>query len=519
MSFNANSSHRDVHDVRLFVRTAKRLTLVLVAAVTAGAWALASLEPAVESSRWAAFLAAGVASAAALFCGHLLACSVRGLALCEAHASALAGHDLLSGLPNRLLFTQLLDGEIARHRRHETKFALMYLDLDRFKDINDRYGHDAGDRMIIEMSRRIALSLRASDRFGRFGGDEFAILQTDISSPRDAEALAARIIEAMQAPFDLGQQQVFGNLSIGIAVCPDNTTEREDLMRLADLALYRAKNEGRNRYAFFEKKMGDELRRRKAYEDELALAIEAGDLRLDYQPIMSGDGLTLSGVEALVRWPHATRGIIPPDDFIGLAEQRGLIAPLGEWVLRRACQDALLWPGLRIAVNVSPIQFRRKEFVDIVRAILEETGLQPSRLELELTESVMVGDAEAAEANMKGLREMGVRLALDDFGTGYSSLIYLRRFALDKIKIDRSFVQTLEPDGESAIIIHSIVHLGRELGLTVTAEGVETLEHLRFLQALDCDELQGFYFSPPVNAQKIADMLAPPARAPALSAH
>jgi diguanylate cyclase len=246
---------------------------------------------------------------------------------------------------------------------------------------------------------------------------------------------------------------------------------------------------------------------RKTVEDDLRSAIDGDELCLHYQPIFSADGQTIVALEALVRWPHATQGLISPARFIAIAEERGLVIPLGEWVLRRACQDGLRWPGLRVAVNVSPIQFRHRDFVASVMRVLKETGFEPSRLELELTEGVVVGDADAAEAAMMDLRALGVNLALDDFGTGYSSLIYLRRFAFDKIKIDRSFLESMEATGESAILVHSIVHLGRALGLTVTAEGVETKEQHRFLQALGCHQLQGFLFSRPVPPAEIDRML------------
>ena len=436
--------------------------------------------------------------------------SLRTLAAREAHSAALAGSDLLSGLPNRLFFTQLLDSEIARVTRSGGGFALLYLDLDRFKEINDRYGHDAGDSLLVAATQRITAMLRGSDRMCRLGGDEFAIIQTAITDEPDAEALAARILTALKEPFSLGDRLVEVGASIGIAMCPSHATVREELMRLADLSLYRAKNDGRNRYSLFRSQLGDEVRRQKAYEYELAQAIRDGSLLLEYQPIMGADGITMKGVEALVRWPHPTLGVIPPGDFIQLAEERGLIVPLGEWVLRKACEDAGCWPGLKVAVNVSSLQFRQREFLDTVVRILEETGLDPRRLELELTESVIISDAEAAETIMLGLQQTGVRLALDDFGTGYSSLIYLRRFAFDKIKIDRSFIEAMEGHGESAIIVHSIVHLGRELGMTVTAEGIETEDQARFLQALGCHELQGFYLSPPVAASIITEMLDGP---------
>jgi diguanylate cyclase len=279
-------------------------------------------------------------------------------------------------------------------------------------------------------------------------------------------------------------------------------------MRLADTALYEAKSEGRNRYRVFQRRMDETIRMRKVVEDELRQAIANDELVLHYQPVFSADGETIEVLEALVRWPHPKQGMIPPTSFISMAEERGLIIPLGEWVLRRACEDAKRWPHLRIAVNVSAIQFRHRDFVASVMRALAETGFDASRLELELTEGVVVEDADAAEAAMMELRALGVNLALDDFGTGYSSLIYLRRFAFDKIKIDRSFLESMEATGESAILVHSIVHLGRALGLTVTAEGVETPEQHRFLQALGCHQLQGYLFSKPVTADEIDRMVA-----------
>jgi EAL domain-containing protein (putative c-di-GMP-specific phosphodiesterase class I) len=278
-------------------------------------------------------------------------------------------------------------------------------------------------------------------------------------------------------------------------------------MRRADLALYRAKNEGRNRFCFFEQRMGEELRMRKTVEDELRAAIDRDELIAQYQPIMSADGENIVGAEALVRWRHPVHGLIWPERFVALAEDSGLIIPLGEWMLRRACLDARRWPDIYVAVNVSPIQFRHNAFLAAVERVLKETGIQPSRLELELTEGVIVKDADQAENAIIELRAKGVRLALDDFGIGYSSLIYLRRFAFDKIKIDKSFLQSMEMTGESAIILHSIVHLGRALGLTVTAEGIENTDQQRFLQALGCHELQGYLFSQPVDAAELTALI------------
>ncbi len=454
-------------------------------------------------------------SFAALFAGLLAYRSTLKLADAELTATKLAGQDALSGIPNRLLFTSILDNAIGHAQRSDRGFALLSIDLDRFKFINDTHGHDAGDKVIIAVAHRLQSRLRATDVVARFGGDEFAVLQSGVTSPRDCEVLADRLLEALRAPFDLDGQEVYLGASIGISICPQDSLDREILMRCADMALYNAKRAGRNRYTFFETSLSDQIEERRSVEEELRLAIDNGDLDVLYQPIVSIDGRTMVAVEALVRWRHATRGVIPPSDFINLAEKRGLILQLGEWVMRRACEDAKHWPHLRVAVNVSAIQFRHPGFVSMLRRVLDDTGIDPARLELELTETIVVEDADGAENAMFDLRAMGVRLALDDFGTGYSSLIYLRRFAFDKIKIDRSFLESMEATGESAIIVHSIVHLGRSLGLTVVAEGVETSEQHRYLQALGAHELQGFMFSRPVSALEISricmnDRMMPP---------
>ncbi len=442
---------------------------------------------------------------------------VRQLTESEAKAKQVAGHDVLCGLPNRLLFNELVDAEIARCKRKRCQCALFYLDLDNFKLANDTFGHEVGDRTIMAVTERLSKVLRNGDHFARLGGDEFAVLQTDVTDPRDCARLAQRLLDAMSTPFDVAGQQIFLGTSIGIALCPQNADDRQDLMRLADLALYRAKQGGRNRFAFFEAKMGEELRLRQNAEDELRAAIENDELVMHYQPIMSASGDKIVCVEGLVRWQHRTHGLLPADSFVGLAEDRGLIVPLGEWVLRHACADAKRWDGIKVAVNVSPIQFRQKDFVVTVENILAETGINPERVELELTEGVVISDADLAERLMIDLRALGVTMVLDDFGCGYSSLIYLRRFAFDKIKIDRSFLESMEMTGESAIIVESIVALGRSLGLSVTAEGIETIEQARFLEALGCHELQGFLFSEPLTAGELEAKLAEQ-RAPAASA-
>ncbi len=457
----------------------------------------------------------GLAAAAVLFgaVAFYFHRTTKNLAETDKISKELLGRDPLSGLANRMLFNERLDRELVKVRDGAPGLAVMFIDLDRFKDVNDAYGHQAGDDLIQLVARRILDILPEKDTLARLGGDEFAIIQTGLAAYEEVEALCRRILDLLTRPFAVAHTQVTVGASIGVALAPEHARDRESLMKLADTALYQAKSEGRNRTSVFQSRMDETLRMRKVVEDDLRRAIQEDQLILHYQPLFSSDGEKIVGLEALVRWPHPERGLISPTEFISIAEERGLVIPLGEWVLRRACEDGMRWPNLRVAVNVSPIQFRHREFVASVMRVLEETGFDPTRLELELTEGVVVGDADAAEAAMVDLRALGVHLALDDFGTGYSSLIYLRRFAFDKIKIDRSFLESMEATGESAILVHSIVHLGRALGLIVTAEGVETKEQHRFLQALGCHELQGYLFSRPVPREEIDRMLGiePPA--------
>jgi diguanylate cyclase len=425
----------------------------------------------------------------------------------EEDIGRIAAYDALSGLHNRRSFDLQLDEHLARIQRNDSQIALLLLDLDKFKPVNDLHGHKVGDELIRAVARRLRELVRGGDCVARVGGDEFAIIQSDIDKPRDAALLGQRILEALREPFVLGDVEANIGVSIGIALSPVDATERESLVRMADTALYQAKSEGRNRFSFFERDMDRSMQMSRIVAEDLRAAIDNDELVLHYQPQMSADGLRVLGAEALVRWHHPVHGLIPPNDFIPIAEQRGLIMPLSQWVLRRACLDGLKWPDLRIAVNISPIDFRNADFVANVTSILAETNFDPSRLELELTEGVVVEDADAAEQAMVELHSHGISLALDDFGTGYSSLIYLRRFAFDKIKIDRSFLEYMETTGESAILVHSVVHLGRALGLRVCAEGVETGEQHRFLQAVGCHELQGYFFSKPVPAAEFTAML------------
>jgi diguanylate cyclase (GGDEF)-like protein len=425
----------------------------------------------------------------------------------EARASHEARHDALSGLPNRTVFIDALNDNLNDLPNRDHALAVLLLDLDKFKDINDTYGHAAGDKVLIEFGARVRPLLRQTDILARLGGDEFAVLLPVIRTHLDATRLAQAIVDVANQPFHIDGVDMRIGVTVGIAMAPSDGTESATLLRAADTALYRAKNEGRNRFNLYEHRMNEQERMRKLVDDELRGAIERDELTLVYQPQVHADTGRIASVEALVRWRHPVHGMISPAMFIAAAEERGLVVPLGDWVLRRALRDAKRWPKLRIGVNVSAVQFRQKDFVRSIEKALKESGIESSQLEVELTEGVLVEDADQAQAMMMDLRTLGVKLALDDFGTGYSSLIYLRRFAFDKIKIDKSFLDQMEATGESAILVHSVVHLGRALGLEVTAEGVETEEQRRFLQAVGCHLLQGYLFSPPVPAEKLDELL------------
>ena len=456
--------------------------------------------------RWSALIV--LATAAIAFLIILRARRAAGeLHASEARAIEASRNDWLSGLPNRVFFNHMLERELAALKESQGKLALFYLDVDRFKDINDAFGIEAGDAMIQALTQRIAGVVEKGQSIARFEGDAFIILQPGITAPADCDRLAEAIQAVMKAPFEVGGSKIAATLSIGVALAPDDATERTELVRLANMALHRAKREGRSRLAFYRPALQDEWRRRTAIERELRDAIDNGGLVLRYQPIVDATSGRVVCAEALVRWQHPTEGLIPPDRFISLAEDRGLILPLGEWVLREACRTALSWPGISVAVNVSPTQVRQRDFVATVDRILAETGFDPCRLELELTEGVLVDYEAEAVAAMAALRQRGIRLALDDFGTGYSSLIYLRRFAIDKIKIDKAFIDALDPASENMILVDSVIRLGHALGLTVTAEGVETDEQRKILQDLACHQLQGYLIAKPLPAPDFAIFL------------
>jgi diguanylate cyclase (GGDEF)-like protein len=419
----------------------------------------------------------------------------------------LALHDPLSGLPNRTAFSDRLAAVIAGAGQEGTVAAVLAIDLDHFKDINDTLGHHIGDGLIGVVAQRLVHALRHDDLVARLGGDEFAVITTEVADLETLERFAERLIAILRAPYSISGHTLVVGASIGIAVISRSGGDAADIMRRADVALYRAKNEGRSRACIYDADMDADLRERKQLEQDLRVAIAEDGLSVAYQPIMNASGEKMAGVEALCRWNHPTRGSVPPSDFIPIAERSELIIPLGEWVLRKACLEAKAWTGLTVAVNVSPLQFRRQDFVEVVERILEETGLDPHRLELELTETTLLGNVEDAEKAMQRLKARGVRFALDDFGTGYSSLLYLRRFPFDRIKIDRSFVLAIETAADAASIVHAIVSLGRGLGMKVTAEGVENAEQQLFLRAAGVHSMQGYRFGRPQPASDIAERL------------
>jgi diguanylate cyclase len=421
----------------------------------------------------------------------------------------LALHDPLCGLPNRNYFGERLESVIADVKRGGPPAALLYIDLDHFKDVNDTLGHPVGDELIRSVTLRLTRSTRAGDLVARLGGDEFAVITSASSDHGELQTIARGIIAALCEPFAIGDHTIVIGASIGIAVIDKRSGgHAADLMRYADMALYRAKNEGRNRACIYDAMMDADLSQRKLLEQNLRESIEKDELKVAYQPIVNASGEKIVGVEALARWHHPLRGLIPPSEFIPIAEHSGLIIMLGARVLRRACLDAKAWPGIAVSVNVSPLQFRQIDFVAGVERILAETGLEPTRLELELTESTLLGNVENAEAAMRRLRALGVQIALDDFGTGYSSLLYLRRFPFSRLKIDRSFVHSIEKAADAAAIVHAIVSLGRGLGMKVTAEGVETAEQHLFLRAAGVHCMQGYRFGAPTEPARIAERLA-----------
>jgi len=421
----------------------------------------------------------------------------------EAQIMHMARHDALTNLPNRLLFREKMEEALARGE----KLAVLFIDLDRFKSVNDTLGHPVGDVLLCEVTKRLQLAVRGADTVARLGGDEFAIIQIG-ARPTDATELAARIIESISESFDVSGHQVMIGTSLGIAIAPTDGTEPDQLLRNADMALYRAKSEGRGIYHFFQPEMDAQMQARRSLELDLRKALIAGEFEIYYQPLIDLASDKISGFEALVRWNHPERGLIGPDDFIPVAEEIGLIVPIGDWVLKQACRDAATWPGrLSVAVNLSAVQFRNPTLALSVVGALGASGLSASRLELEITETVLLQDDKAVLDVLHQIRELGVRISMDDFGTGYSSLSYLRSFPFDKIKIDRSFIRELGKKNDCVAIIRAVTRLGRSLGMITTAEGVETKEQLEILRAEGCTQVQGYLYSPPRPAAEVPALI------------
>ncbi|CAO3459296.1 putative bifunctional diguanylate cyclase/phosphodiesterase [Azospirillum largimobile] len=427
----------------------------------------------------------------------------------QAHAQHLAFHDVLTGQPNRARLMEGLGQALGWTRRSanstESRFALLLLDLDRFKQVNDTLGHQAGDDLIREFANRLSTLVRRGDLVARLGGDEFAIIQFGISDDASTVALCQRILDCAAQPFSLlGGLQANVGVSIGIAIAPDVGHDATTLMRKADIALYRAKSEGRNRHCLFTEGMDETVKERGRLEADLRAALDREELVVHFQPLMSNDGQTLTGLEALVRWNHPELGLLPPSKFLPIADDCGLSVRIDEWVLAYSCRIIQRLPAVPISVNLSPAQFYTEDVYERLIGTVRRYGIPPSRIELEITEKVLLDDNENCHQTLKKLRNAGFRIALDDFGTGYSSLSYLRRFQVDKIKIDQSFVRNLGQSDNSSSLVQAIVNMGQALGLVVTAEGVETVEQLQFLAQTGCEQIQGFLFSRPVPEEELS---------------
>jgi diguanylate cyclase (GGDEF)-like protein len=433
----------------------------------------------------------------------------------EAHVARLAAEDPLTGLPNRRVLRSALDQLVQRRYFHEdgvpeeAEFAVLFLDLDRFKFVNDTLGHRIGDRLLQEVANRLKGALRYPEVLARLGGDEFAIVVPSFESRAALERFAESLVEIVVRPYEIDGYQIRSSVSIGIAVGPHDGRNADDLLMAADLALYAVKSGGRGTHKFYLRSMNKELNDRRQTEMDLREAIERNQLELHYQPVINMRRNAIAGFEALARWRHPSKGMIPPSVFIPVAEDSGLILALGEWALTEACRQAVQWPDeLKVAVNLSPVQFSNPNLVELVARILEETGLAPGRLELEITERIFMEDNDSTLSILRRLKGLGVRIAMDDFGTGYSSLSYLRSFPFDKIKVDRTFVSDLAEGTEHVVIVQSVVSIARALGMMTTAEGVETEDQHQFLKALGCDEGQGYLFGRPVATEQIVGVLA-----------
>jgi len=434
----------------------------------------------------------------------------------EAKMRLLAFTDPLTGLANRTRFFDLLAIHTASRRDRDKVGAVLMIDLDRFKEVNDTLGHAAGDIVLRMVADRLQSTMRMDDVLARLGGDEFAVLQTAVEAADNATALAARIVKIIAAsPFMLDGQPIHLGASIGIAMAPDDGDDPAELMRNADLALYAVKADGRGLFRRYDPSLDEKMRQRRAIEAGLRLALAEGQMELHYQPLVDSKTGFITSAEALVRWNHPVRGLVPPLDFIGIAEETGLIVPLGEWVLNTACAEAATWPGeMRVAVNLSPAQFRERSLVPVIVAALNSAGLAPGRLELEITEGVLLSDEAGTLATLNELRSLGIHVSMDDFGTGYSSLSYLRKFPFDKIKIDQSFVRQLPQDAESAAIVRAIITMAKCLGMSTTVEGVETSEQFDFSVLEGCDTIQGYLVSRPLDCVRFASFITKTSKSP-----
>ena len=417
----------------------------------------------------------------------------------------MGSHDGLTGLPNRNLLRERIGEALARAQRG-AMFCVHYLDLDNFKSVNDAHGHSIGDLLLKQAVARLRLCIRDTDTLARLGGDEFVVLQSGVESPRHASDLARRLVEAMVEPFDLEGRQAYIGVSIGVSLSSDGA-DVDTLLKNADVAMYRSKSEGRSTFRFFEFSMDARIQDRRQLELDLRRAVANGEFELFYQPQVDARTEAITGCEALARWRHPIRGLVAPSEFIAVAEEIGVIGPLGAWVIQQACREAATWPvHIGVAVNLSSAQFKGLALVQTVVAALDEARLSPMRLELEITETALLENSESTLATLNHLRALGVRIAMDDFGTGYSSLSYLRSFPFDKIKIDRSFIGDMGEKSDCSAIVRAIASLGAALGMTTTAEGVETVEQLRQIRALGCTEVQGDLFGRPRPANELPEL-------------
>jgi diguanylate cyclase (GGDEF)-like protein len=424
----------------------------------------------------------------------------------------LAHHDVLTDLPNRILLQDRLSQAIEFARRQGRQLAVMFMDLDRFKHINDSLGHAVGDQLLQSVAQRLVGCVRHSDTISRQGGDEFVLLLPFIEHAEDAALSAQKMLAALALPHRIDRHDLHISVSIGISIYPDDGQDAETLIKSADTAMYYAKENGRNNYKFFEQDMNARAVQRQSIEVSLRRALERQEFVLYYQPKINLHSGTIVGVEALIRWQHPERGLLPPAQFVPIAEDCGLILPIGRWVLREACLQLRAWlqaglPPITVAVNTSALEFRAKDFLENIRATLEDTRSEPRYLELELTESILMRDAKSTDSMLHVLADLGVKLAVDDFGTGYSSLSYLRQFPIDTLKIDQSFVNRMTSNPDDATIVSAVISMGKSLKQRVIAEGVETPEQYRFLLAQHCDEGQGYYFCRPVVAEVLATLL------------